>query len=359
MKNYKNFLVFLLIIVFTFTSACNKSDDENHSDGIKNIIIMIGDGMGMNQEEAARIYAQRPLSWDSMDFKGEMVTHSLTGVTDSAAAATAMSTGVKVYNDVVQKDQTGNNLKGIMNYAQDLNKKTGIVVSETLAGATPAGFSARSMSRHNTNEIITSQIYSGIDLFIGEGTDTYLPYKNIMEEEGYTFISNKNAILNTGGKFFAALPFINPEQSKNQYSAELSDLTSMAINILSKEKNGFVLMVEGSKIDHMCHARLIDQTIYETLAFEKAVNVVLEWAKSRNDTLVIVTADHETGGLELLEGVNADNILNGEFISWIPEPAVAPHTLANVNYYISGDLNSFMKSLIDITDIFKIMRYYL
>lgn len=305
---------------------------------------MIGDGMGPQQEEAARRYLDGPLVWDSFPYQGTLVTNNYFGeVTDSAAAATALSTGVKTYNGSIKRDTEGNELKSIMEYAQEAGKRTGVITSKFLFDATPAAFSANAASRQHHDIIKVSQIESGIDLLIGEAGSGYDYYSTQIAEAGYRYITDA-AVLNDysdAEKIWAPLSSIVPD-AESEGQTELAALAEFALDFLENEE-GFVLMIEGGKIDDKCHQNDIEGAIAELLAFENTVKKVLDWAEDRDDTVIIVTADHEMGGLTVNPDADAANILEGAHIDWSTDG----HTGTPVNYHAYGAFGKNVKKLFD------------
>lgn len=360
MKKSKICIAVILVLFSFFTLfSCQQPLPPQQ---IKNIIIMIGDGMGPDQEEAGRRYLGGDLIWDSFPYQGTLITNNFYGeVTDSAAAATALATGVKTTNSSIRRDRNGNVLKGIMQYAQEDGRKTGVVSSKFLYDATPASFSGSANTRGDYGTIMPLQISSGINLLIGEASGGYDSYQTQIDEAGYTYIKD-GTLLNDNldaEKILAPLPSIVPTATaENQI--QLNTLTEFALNFLECEE-GFVLMVEGGKIDERCHAADIEGTINELLAFNEAVKVVYEWAKDRDDTVIIVTADHETNGLYVYPDADSSNILDGTHISWF---GGGGHTSTPVLYHSYGAKSNNVKELFDEilklesdnTDIFKICK---
>lgn len=373
MKNMKKVFSYLLILIFALCSLFSQAEgkravfalDSSQPEGIKNIVIMIGDGMGPVHEESGRIFAGRDLAWDNMPYSGTSNTNSLSGTTDSAAAGTAMSSGVRVHNGLIGRSGANKDLKTILEYAGELGKKTGVVTSCELYDATPAAFSAKANDRSQYETIKASQVQSGIDLLIGERGDGYDAYASQIAALGYEYITDKGDLDQSAlsyDKIFAPLPAIKPEQEMISGAEELYKLAQFSLEFLEND-DGFVLMIEGAKIDKRSHQRSMAQMVYELMAFDKAVDAVLDWAEGRDDTIVIVTADHETGGLELLGGVNQSNILSGQYNVWNAWDGIsshqASHTSTPVSYYVYGGQSAYMNDSIIISDIFKIMYSFL
>ena len=315
---------------------------------IKNVILMIGDGMGKEEVKAASCFAYGKagqLSFQQMPVQGEAQTYAFkidknTGkqirtITDSAAAATALATGRKVLNGTISQARPGDqkSLTTILEQAQNASWKTGLVTSCFITHATPACFAAHTRNRNSYRKIGRQMLASKIDLMFGGGC--FMMRSAQAKRSGYKVVKNRKQMkalksLDTPvlGRFgYGHLPYefsgraanikgynwtgpIGKRKPRAAYKQgkgadfdtlpHLSEMTAKALNLLSTDnKKGFFLMVEGGKIDHAGHANHLANNIYETLEFDLAVRKVLEWAKDRDDTLVIVTADHETGGLKV------------------------------------------------------------
>lgn len=188
---------------------------------IKNVILLIGDGMGANQVEVSRrvlLKEKEIFDLDKAEYKAEIITSCLNNdVTDSAAAATAFATGVKTNYEVVGKDKEGNDLKTILDYAQEAGMKTGIITDKGLDDATPAAFSVHLENRYLLQDTIpTQQINSGIDIFMGGNVARYLDFAEAIQAKGYEFITTKEGLLNTKAKKNICCLFFwkNDESSK-------------------------------------------------------------------------------------------------------------------------------------------------
>lgn len=269
---------------------------------------------------------------------GAVTTHStaLLFPTDSAAAATAMSTGVKTANGKIARKR-GKDLMTISEYAMSLGKATGIIATETLTGATPAAFSAHAGNRGNKKEIILSQLGSGIDLFIGEGAGDYDPYAEKIVANGYTRITNPSLLDKNANKLFA-----NVDVGIGEEQPSLAFLCGFALEFLyEKSGNGFFLMAEGSRIDKRSHANDLEGMIKQLLAFDDAVRAVYE--RLPPNTVLLVTADHETGALRYEKGTDYSTARFSR--SW--------HSSADVPYFA---FNLDLPAAIDNTDVFRAGR---
>jgi len=323
----------------------------------KNVILLIGDGMGVAHVTAARIAAGGPgarLAMDQMPVTGFVTTYSADSyVTDSAAAATAIASGVKTANYVVGLTPDGRRTRTVLEAARDSGKKTGLVTTDAITGATPAGFAAHVTGRDQSAQIAVDLINANIDVLIGGGRSAFLPKevpgssrtddKDLLAEaksKGWQVISSAEEFNLASGSKLIALLALGALTTKDP-EPPLSALTSKAISILSSGKKGFFLMVEGAQIDTSSHANNFESCVRQTLEFDKAVAAALEFAHKDRNTLVIVTADHETGGLAL--PADGSKIKN----AW----GSGGHTAVVTPIYAYGPGSDKFAGLIDNTDI--------
>ena len=285
---------------------------------VKYVFLFIGDGMSIPQrmtaEELARINTGKGLAINSMPHQALTTTRSANSfITDSAASGTAIACGSKTNNGMIGMDPKGGRLKSVAEVARDSGRKVGILTSVTLNHATPAAFYGHNRSRGNYYDLGLDLVESGFDFFGGGGIaecddKKAKSYKGdiyeIAEGRGYTVVRKDMkalAALKPGcGKVIAtgadgALMY-NLDAPD---SPRIADFTKRAIELLDNER-GFFIMVEGGKIDWMCHANDAATVMAEVADFDNAVKVALEFArKNPRDTLVVVTGDHETGGLTM------------------------------------------------------------
>lgn len=290
----------------------------------KNIILMIGDGMGPAHIHITWLYATRQLGknlvmTEVMD-KGQtayMVTDSADStVTESAAAATQMATGVKVLTKSIGIGPNGKVLKTILEMARERGRSTGLVTTSGITDATPAAFAAHVERRSEEGRIAEQLVNSNVNILFGGRKAFFLPEaekgkrkdaRNLVHEakqNGYALISTAEEMKKVQGEKILGLfnqgNMLFEIDRKGSQEPSLAEMTSKALDVLGRNKNGFFLMVEGGRIDHAAHMNDIGALVWETLAFDEAIRVAYEFQKANPDTLLIITADHETGGLVVL-----------------------------------------------------------
>ena len=283
---------------------------QSQNKKVKNVILIIGDGMGLSHISSAWVANKGKLNLDNFQVVGLSRTYSHTRlITDSGAAGTALATGQKNNNYVVGVDTLGNPLTTIMDYAAKAGKKTGISVVCRLNDATPAAFIAHQTDRDLAEEIVSQYPASKIDFIAGGGMKYWKNRSDkkdmveVMKQKGYDFAVNESELFSID-KLPALAILADLELPVASIRGNLfRNMNQKAIELLNAEnKNGFFLMIEGSCIDDWSHANKIDKVVEEILDLDRTIGDVLQWAEKDGETLVIVTADHETGGLTLLDG---------------------------------------------------------
>jgi len=286
---------------------------------IKNVILCIGDGMGASQIALASTKVGGKLHLGRMPVTGLVQTRSANSrVTDSAAAATALATGVKTKNGMIGVAPNGQAYRSILELAKAAGMATGLVATSTITHATPASFGAHVKSRSSENAIAEQLLANRVNVLLGGGRKFFLPRSSrnsarkdnrdlIAEagQAGYTYVASEQELRSTSsprvlGLFhLEALATVPPEPSLGTLASEAIRLLRQASQATSTGNSGFFLMVEGSQIDSACHNNDARRAIRQTLLFDQAVQAVIDFALQDGHTLVIVTADHETGGLSL------------------------------------------------------------
>lgn len=258
------------------------------SDTAKNVILMIGDGMGAEQVWVAWMCNRGKLNLEKLPVIGFSRTVSASSdITDSAAGGTAIACGQKVHNGVLGINPQQRKLTSVMRCLQAAGKSTGFVVTKAVTDATPAAFYAHCPDRNQTEPIVKDLMNCGCSVIMGGGT-------GIVPAEGVALLREKGALVRLEGEKHCA-----PASERGHF---LEESVSQALQTLEKNPKGFFLMIEGSQIDTAGHARNLAELVQEVLDFDRTLGVVLRWMQKNPDTLLVVTADHQTGGLSLLGG---------------------------------------------------------
>lgn len=318
---------------------------------VKNVILMIGDGMGENTIKAAEIVKGDSLIMSGLPVSVHVNTDSLDGTTDSAASSTAMSCGVKTYNKYLGVDENKEPVETMCEFAMAKGMKTGLVVTQIIPHATPAGMSVHLDNRTLYNVILKQMINSEIDVMLGGGNQYYTKkIAQMCDERNYQYVDSGEALQTAANdkKLLGMFSFTNIVAGK---TPSLATMTDKALDMLDND-NGFFLMVEGSDIDVFASQLNMDSTIKEVMSFDKSVDVVLKWAEKHPGTLVIVCADHETGGVKIPENAKAEDINDDCFTSG------GEHTNTPIKLMAGGAQSDklFDSDNIDNTDISKAIR---
>jgi alkaline phosphatase len=275
----------------------------------KNIILLIGDGMGLSQIYSGMTANGGHLFLENFTKIGFSKTYSFDNyITDSAAGGTALSSGVKTYNGAIGVGPDKKPVINIREMAEKAGMKTGLVSTSSITHATPASFIAHVDSRGSYEDIALDFLKTGIDVFIGGGINNFevrKDGKNLSKElrdKGYQVLYNIEDIKKVKSGKLAGLTAKEHNKPMPERGEMLESSVQTAINILSDGNKGFFLMAEGSQIDFIAHKNETPGVVLEMLDFDRAIGVALSFAASDNETLVIVTADHETGGMTLNGG---------------------------------------------------------
>ncbi|TFG13613.1 alkaline phosphatase [Candidatus Thorarchaeota archaeon] len=279
------------------------------SENPSNIILMIGDGMGFNYTDLARLVeygTTRNLTMMQLPTQLSSETLNVDGeITDSAAAGTAIATGEKTKNRMISIAPNGTILPTILEMAQSIGKATGVVSTSYIQHATPASFMSHVDNRGDYAEI-TRQIVesSDVDVLLGGGYSFFSDSQILsMQQKGYSILRNRTSLLEVNAipilGLFADGHMDNEQARDLETIPSLAEMTNKSIQLLSRDQDGFFLMVEGSQIDFAGHDNDKVDGALETIAFDAAVKVALDFVTTQDNTLLIVTADHETGGLSV------------------------------------------------------------
>ncbi len=289
-----------------FGMTGDKATGEENYKTYKNVILLIGDGMGFNTLEATKKLRNVDLVMETMPVLCESETRSLTNkVTDSAAGGTALSCGVRTYNGAIGVyafNPFANKWQhpvSLSEYAIEQGKAAGVVTTDETSGATPASFSAHAIQRGEEKNISYDQMESELTLVWGCASESVTEEK--CTENGFDYFTTATEMdaLEPGTRSFGQFDWGDTANFTNNCDTPRIDaMTEKAIEILNADEDGFFLMVEGAHIDKFSHDNNFEGSTGHTVEFDKAIEVALEFAAQDGETLVVVTADHETGGIQ-------------------------------------------------------------
>ncbi len=319
----------------------------------KNVILMIGDGMGISHLFAGMTANGGKLFLQNFKSIGLCQTQSADNyVTDSAAGGTALATGKKTYNGAVGVDENRQPAKNIREKIEAHKMATGVVSTSAITHATPASFVAHQPSRKMYEAIAADFLNTDIDVFIGGGYKHFTERedkRNLVDElkkRGYAVHTDIEKIKQVKKGKLAGLTAPEHNARYPERGNLLPEAAKTALNILDNDNDGFFLMVEGSQIDWGGHQNDAGYVINEILDFDRAIGVALDFAAKNRETLIIVTADHETGGMSIENG----NIENGMLIS---DFTTKEHTGILVPVFAFGPGADQFTGFMDNTDIPK------
>ena len=317
-----------VIAILTIFLSCSKKEDKVQLKPVeeamgqkKNIIFMIGDGMGLAQITAARTVNKNMLNILRCENIGIQSTNAADEyVTDSGASATAMACGQKTNYYTIGVDVNGNPITSIIEIAEENGLSTGLITTSHIAHATPAAFYAHNTNRFDYENIAYDLISKEIDFIFGGGQmffDQRADGLNLIDSliaRGYQVSQDLPQV--AGDKKTAV--FIS-EDHPPKYSEGRGDVlpnsVEYALSILKNNRNGFFVMIEGAQIDWACEDNDQEYLLDEMLDFDRAVGKALDFAERDGNTLVVITGDHETGGYALLDGSVQDNTVEGQFMT--------------------------------------------
>jgi len=355
----------------TNTETETEISPEVEETPIRNLILIIGDGMGPEHIAAGQLGsgAAYPFtSWPNVNVNTDSVDPSGNAgvLTDSAAGATALATGNLTVNSYLGIDPYQRPLQTVLDVAKEYGKSTGILTTDYLYGATPAGFSAHSNNRSDYDRITETQATSGVDFLCGLRNDShYSSYRSLLQENGYAVCNTVNGIRDASAESEKLYLTVNIENNAAD-SLPLSSLALMAISFLENDEDGFVLIIEQAHIDKNAHNNSINGVVSSVNSLAQTVETVMEWIGDREDTAVLVTADHETGGLT----VSSQPVFAEQYFSatgnFFYSFSSTKHTDLHVKLFVYGIAPAFRNCtyyrseyLIKNTDVFQIMKQLL
>lgn len=300
---------------------------------VKNVILFIGDGMGQNHVPATDLITggryNGKLALEFLPSKGIAKTVCTEGEPDSASGGTALSTGYKGKRSQIALNAAGQEVQSVVELAHSLGKSTGAITTESIVDATPATFTVHAANRKDESNIAKLQIETSVcDLIMGGGKAMYdklfaqdgANYIEYFKEHNITYTNSWDDVLAWNGEGRLIAPMVedywfydveywskvadretllgtDTEKDPTMAPCSLAEMTEQAIKILSKNEKGFFLMVEGGALDEVAHNTDLLEMTRHMLAFDEAVEVGIRYAYANKDTIIIVTADHNTGGL--------------------------------------------------------------
>lgn len=321
---------------------------------VKNVILMIGDGMSLMHVYTAWAANRGKLWLENAQATGLSKTWAVKKlVTDSGSGGTSLATGIKTVYHAVGVDPEGKPLTSLVDVAKELGKDAGMAVTCRLWDATPCDFCCHNIDRDKEEELVGDYPTSGVDFVFGGGAQKFTNRKDgrdifkELQKKGYH-------VSRTLDDFFAydknsrifAVPYDKDTPLPDERGDLLARASMKGISLMNQNKNGFFMMIEGSQLDDYGHFNQLDLLMKETLDFDQTVGEVMKWAAKDGETLVVVTADHETGGLTLVNGNKDEGRVECCFSS-------KDHTGAMVPVYAFGPGAENFTGIFENTDVFK------
>ena len=330
-------LSLLAVVILGMMTACNNKTKAQESAKAVNVIYMIGDGMALPQVYAAMLASGEDMTFQQFPYIGVVDTHSASNdITDSAAGGTALASDHKTNNAMLGVNPDSIPVKTVLEALAEQGKKTGIVVTSYVTHATPAAFYAKVPHRKQYEDIAVQMAENPyINLIIGGGMKHFAQRKDSLDligrmenELGWKVYDNLAEVDVTNQKY-AVIADTNHMPKAADRGDFLPRAVKTALKTLDNAENGFFLMVEGSQIDFACHGNDSTWMMDEMMDFDYAVKAALDYAKEKGNTLVVVTADHETGGLTLPDP-------QGKYTNVVFDYSTGSHTCLPVLVYAYG-----------------------
>lgn len=321
---------------------------------VKNVILMIGDGMSLMHVYTAWAANRGKLWLENAQATGLSKTWAVKKlVTDSGSGGTSLATGVKTVYHAVGVDPEGKPLTSLVDVAKELGKDAGMAVTCRLWDATPCDFCCHNIDRDKEEELVGDYPTSGVDFVFGGGAQKFTNRKDgrdifkELQKKGYH-------VSRTLDDFFAydknsrifAVPYDKDTPLPDERGDLLARASMKGISLMNQNKNGFFMMIEGSQLDDYGHFNQLDLLMKETLDFDQTVGEVMKWAAKDGETLAVVTADHETGGMTLVNGNKDEGRVECCF-------STKDHSGAMVPVYAFGPGAENFTGIFENTDVFK------
>ncbi|MFN3760176.1 MAG: alkaline phosphatase [Algoriphagus aquaeductus] len=348
----KKKIIFILALSLAVSPAWAQKKAKNP----KNIILMVGDGMGVSQIYAGMTGNFGQLNLERMPVVGfhkNQASNSF--VVDSAAGATAFSCGVKTYNGAIGVDAAGNPVPTILEIAEENGLSTGLIATCSITHATPASFISHQPSRSLDEDIAKDFLATDIDVFIGGGRKFFANRKDglnlidSLRSRNYQIANSIEEVQQVkNGKLAAFLAEEQQARVSEGRGDELVNSTEVGLQLLQTNKKGMFLMIEGSQIDWGGHGNNTQYIVEEMIDFDKAIGRVLDFAEKDGNTLVIITADHETGGFSVNKGDTKTGMVEGKFTT-------GSHTGVMIPVFAYGPGSEKFAGFYENTEIFHKM----
>ncbi len=324
---------------------------------VKNVILMIGDGMSLMHIQAAWTCNRGHLWLENSMATGLSETPATNRlVTDSGSGGTSLATGHKTVYHAVGVDPLGKPLTTLCDLAKKAGKDAGIAVTCRLWDATPCDFISHNIDRDNEEELVGLFPDCGIDYVFGGGAKKFVNRKdgrnifNELEAKGYKILRSFDDLQNWNNSRVWCVPFEGDTPEPDERGDMLAKASLKGMDLMNKNKNGFFMMVEGSQLDDYGHWNQLDMLMKETLDFDQTIGAVMKWAEQDGETLVVVTADHETGGMTVHGGELAEGKVTCHFSS-------TDHTGTMVPVYAYGPGSELFTGFYSNTDIYWKIKY--
>jgi alkaline phosphatase len=347
----RNLSVVFILVSLSFYGCAKKNASRP-----RNIILMIGDGMGSAQIYAGLTANKGKLNLERCTTIGFHKNQSANSyVTDSAAGATAFACGEKTYNGAIGVDASGKPIPTILEIAERNGLATGLLATCSITHATPACFISHQSSRALDEGIALDFLKTDIDVFIGGGRKYFskrsdgLNLIDSLTARGYQIANSIQEVQQiTKGKLAAFLADEQQTKFSEGRGDELVKSTEVALQLLKGNKKGMFMMIEGSQIDWGGHANDTQYIVDEMIDFDNAVGKVLDFAAADGNTLVVITADHETGGFSIIGGDMKTGAVEGKFTT-------GGHTGVMIPVFAFGPGSEKFSGIYQNTDIYKKM----
>ena len=342
--------LFFILIVIGFSCSHNPMDEK------PSIILIIGDGMGIAHLQATKQLKKKELVIFSAPIVGMHNTSSSNKyITDSGAGGTAIATGYKTKNKSIGVDSSGNTLKNILEISEGLGFSSGVISTSAITHATPASFIAHVSNRNEYEQIAGAFVNQNCEVILGGGRNHFMSRsdnRNViaeMQRKGYKVIhSLEPGMVTSSTKLLGLVAEEHLPKMSEGRGEFLSNAFNLAMQVFRNNNKPFFIMIEGSQIDWGGHDNNIDYIVNETADLDEVVALAVKYASVHPKTTVIVTADHETGGLTLTGGE-----LNGKLVSNF---STKDHTALLAPVFAFGYKKELFSGVYDNTDLFTKMK---